>query len=194
MGDNPGLGKQEVAHLEYLLVVRDNHRRPSLRRCFEDRPPQSGCPKQPRTVMWWPRRGRSSTVHPCRSSQDRCSSRKSCMRSGRRIRPAGLVSSSDPAADAMSLHRTAIAAAVNAGVGRILYTSHQGASSDSPFLGARCHRRPPRRVRCRLDVLRNGFYAHILTVPSAGSGRPGGPHPRALQRVVEPFGHGRCPN
>ena len=50
-----------------------------------------------------------------------------------------LVSSSDPGADAVSLHRTAIEAAVAAGVGRILYTSHQGADSDSPFRPARDH-------------------------------------------------------
>ncbi|MDQ2743443.1 MAG: NmrA family NAD(P)-binding protein, partial [Chloroflexota bacterium] len=35
-----------------------------------------------------------------------------------------LVSSNDPTADAVSLHRSAIDAAVTAGVGRILYTSH----------------------------------------------------------------------
>jgi len=44
-----------------------------------------------------------------------------------------LVSSNDPGADALSLHRTAIDAAVNAGVGRILCTSHQGAALDTPF-------------------------------------------------------------
>ena len=38
-----------------------------------------------------------------------------------------LVSSSDPSADAVSLHGAAIDAAVAVGVGRILYTSHQGA-------------------------------------------------------------------
>lgn len=44
-----------------------------------------------------------------------------------------LVSSSDPGADAVGLHRAAIDAAVTAGVGRILYTSHQGAAPDTPF-------------------------------------------------------------
>ena len=37
-----------------------------------------------------------------------------------------LVSSNDPFADAVALHRAAIDAAVDVGVGRILYTSHQG--------------------------------------------------------------------
>jgi NAD(P)H dehydrogenase (quinone) len=50
-----------------------------------------------------------------------------------------LVSSNDPRADAVSLHRTAIDAAVTAGVGRILYTSHQGAALDTPFRPARDH-------------------------------------------------------
>lgn len=42
-----------------------------------------------------------------------------------------LVSSNDPTADAVRLHRTAIEAAVIAGVERILYTSHQGAALDT---------------------------------------------------------------
>src|SRR5512133_132092 len=42
-----------------------------------------------------------------------------------------LVSSSDPSAAAVGLHRTAIDAAVAAGVGRILYTSHQNATLDT---------------------------------------------------------------
>jgi uncharacterized protein YbjT (DUF2867 family) len=50
-----------------------------------------------------------------------------------------LVSSNDPGPGAVSLHRTAIDAAVAAGVGRILYTSHQGAGPDSPFRPARDH-------------------------------------------------------
>lgn len=39
----------------------------------------------------------------------------------------------------MSLHRTAIEAAVTAGVGRVLYTSHQGAALTSPFRPGRDH-------------------------------------------------------
>ena len=50
-----------------------------------------------------------------------------------------LVSSSDPGADAVSLHRSAIDAAVSARVGRILYTSHQGAALDTPFGPGRDH-------------------------------------------------------
>ena len=77
-----------------------------------------------------------------------------------------LVSSSDPAADAVSLHRAAIEAAVNAGVGRILYTSHQGASSESPFLPARDHAATEDALAesgVAWTALRNGFYAHSLT-------------------------------
>ncbi|MDQ2795771.1 MAG: NAD(P)H-binding protein [Actinomycetota bacterium] len=77
-----------------------------------------------------------------------------------------LVSSSDPAADAVSLHRAAIAAAVNAGVGRILYTSHQGAASDSPFAPARDHAATEHLLAASgvaWTSLRNGFYAHSLT-------------------------------
>ena len=77
-----------------------------------------------------------------------------------------LVSSSDPRADAVRLHRTAIDAAVAAGVGRILYTSHQGAALDTPFgPGARPRRGPSscsRRPGCAWTSLRNGFYAHSL--------------------------------
>ncbi len=76
-----------------------------------------------------------------------------------------LVSSNDPSADTVSLHRTAIEAAVAAGATRILYTSHQGAGLDSPF--------PPARVHAATEAmladsgvawisLRNGFYAHSL--------------------------------
>lgn len=50
-----------------------------------------------------------------------------------------LVSSSDPMADAVSLHQAAIDAAVAANVGRILYTSHQGAALDTPFGPGRDH-------------------------------------------------------
>jgi NAD(P)H dehydrogenase (quinone) len=77
-----------------------------------------------------------------------------------------LVSSSDPTADAVDLHRNAIDAAVAAGVGRILYTSHQGASPDTPFKPGVDHA----ATEALLDgsglpwtSLRNGFYAHSLT-------------------------------
>ena len=76
-----------------------------------------------------------------------------------------LVSSSDPSADAVSLHAAAIAAGVDAGVGRILYTSHQGASPDNPFGPARDHAATERLLAesgAAWTSLRNGFYAHTL--------------------------------
>jgi NAD(P)H dehydrogenase (quinone) len=76
-----------------------------------------------------------------------------------------LVSSSDPDADAVSLHRAAIDAAVVAGVGRILYTSHQGAALDSPFGPGRDHARTEELLEASgvpWTSLRNGFYAHSL--------------------------------
>ncbi|MDQ1181734.1 NAD(P)H-binding protein [Rhodococcus sp. SORGH_AS_0301] len=76
-----------------------------------------------------------------------------------------LVSSSDPRADAVSLHRNAIDAAVTAGVGRILYTSHQGAADDTPFGPGRDHAATERLLAgsgLPWTSLRNGFYAHSL--------------------------------
>ncbi|KIQ16047.1 NmrA family NAD(P)-binding protein [Rhodococcus sp. MEB064] len=76
-----------------------------------------------------------------------------------------LVSSSDPGADAVALHTRAIDAAVAAGVGRILYTSHQGAAADSPFRPARDHAATETALAaCGVPwtALRNGFYAHSL--------------------------------
>jgi uncharacterized protein YbjT (DUF2867 family) len=77
-----------------------------------------------------------------------------------------LVSSSDPHADAVSLHRTAIDAAVAAGVGRIFYTSHQGASPDTPFGPGRDHAATEKLLNesgIAWTSLRNGFYAHSLS-------------------------------
>jgi NAD(P)H dehydrogenase (quinone) len=76
-----------------------------------------------------------------------------------------LVSSSDPQADAVALHRTAIDAAVAAGVGRILYTSHQGAAPDTPFGPGRDHAATEKLLGesgLPWTSLRNGFYAHSL--------------------------------
>lgn len=76
-----------------------------------------------------------------------------------------LVSSSDPTADAVSLHRTAIDAAIAAGVGRILYTSHQGAAFDNPFGPGRDHAATEQLLAesgIPWTSLRNGFYAHSL--------------------------------
>ena len=77
-----------------------------------------------------------------------------------------LVSSSDPAADAVSLHRAAIDAAKVAGVGRILYTSHQGAALDTPFGPGRDHAATEQLLAdsgVAWTSLRNGFYAHSLS-------------------------------
>jgi NAD(P)H dehydrogenase (quinone) len=76
-----------------------------------------------------------------------------------------LVSSNDPSADALSLHRTAIDAAVTAGVGRILYTSHQGAAPNTPFSPGRDHFATEQLLAesgIAWTSLRNGFYAHSL--------------------------------
>lgn len=76
-----------------------------------------------------------------------------------------LVSSNDPAADAVSLHRAAIDAAVTAGVGRILYTSHQGAAPGTPFGPGRDHAATEKLLAetgIAWTSLRNGFYAHSL--------------------------------
>jgi uncharacterized protein YbjT (DUF2867 family) len=76
-----------------------------------------------------------------------------------------LVSSNDPTADAVSLHRGAIDAAVAAGVGRVLYTSHQGAAFDTPFGPGRDHAATERLLAesgIPWTSLRNGFYAHSL--------------------------------
>ncbi|GAA2153630.1 NmrA family NAD(P)-binding protein [Actinomadura napierensis] len=76
-----------------------------------------------------------------------------------------LVSSNDPSADAVALHRTAIEAAVAAGARRILYTSHQGAGLDSPFPPAGDHAATEALLAdtgIAWTSLRNGFYAHSL--------------------------------
>ncbi len=76
-----------------------------------------------------------------------------------------LVSSNDPGADAVSLHRTAIDAAVSAGVGRILYTSHQGAAAGTPFGPGRSHAATEQLLAesgVAWTSLRNGFYLHSL--------------------------------
>ncbi|MFB2597064.1 NAD(P)H-binding protein [Herbiconiux sp. P17] len=77
-----------------------------------------------------------------------------------------LVSSSDPTADAVALHRTAIDAAVEVGAGRILYTSHQGAALDTPFGPGRDHAATEQLLAdsgVAWTSLRNGFYAHSLS-------------------------------
>jgi NAD(P)H dehydrogenase (quinone) len=76
-----------------------------------------------------------------------------------------LVSSNDPHADAVALHRVGIESAVAAGARRILYTSHQGAGADSPFHPARDHAATEGLLTgsgVAWTSLRNGFYAHSL--------------------------------
>lgn len=76
-----------------------------------------------------------------------------------------LVSSSDPRADAVELHRNAIEAAIQADVGRVLYTSHQGAAADTPFGPGRDHAATEQMLEesgLAWTSLRNGFYAHSL--------------------------------
>ncbi len=76
-----------------------------------------------------------------------------------------LVSSNDPGSDAVSLHRAAIDAATTVGVGRILYTSHQGAHLDTPFGPGHDHALTERALAdsgIAWTALRNGFYLHSL--------------------------------
>jgi NAD(P)H dehydrogenase (quinone) len=76
-----------------------------------------------------------------------------------------LVSQNDPSRDGVSLHRTAIEAAVAAGAQRILYTSHQNVRADSPFAPAREHSATEALLAdsgVAWTSLRNGFYAHSL--------------------------------
>jgi len=76
-----------------------------------------------------------------------------------------LVSSSDPAADAVSLHRNAIEAATAVGVGRIVYTSHQAAAPANPFRPGQDHFATEQLLAASgipWTSLRNGFYAHSL--------------------------------
>ena len=77
-----------------------------------------------------------------------------------------MVSSSDPSADAVALHRNAVEAAVTAGVGRVVYTSHQGAAAGNPFAPGRDHAATEQLLAgsgLAWTSLRNGFYRH--TVP-----------------------------
>ncbi|MFE3460886.1 NAD(P)H-binding protein [Nocardiopsis aegyptia] len=75
-----------------------------------------------------------------------------------------LVSGNDPAADMVGLHRSAIEAAVEAGVRRILYTSQQGAVPGNPYRPSDIHI----RTEAILDdsglawtALRNGAYGPL---------------------------------
>ena len=70
--------------------------------------------------------------------------------------------------DPLAQHRAAIAAARAAGVGRIVYTSHMGASATSAFRPMHTHAATEEMLRTSglaWTALRNGFYAG--TVPMA---------------------------
>jgi NAD(P)H dehydrogenase (quinone) len=76
-----------------------------------------------------------------------------------------LVSSNEPTGDHVALHGNAIAAAQQVGVGRILYTSHQGAHPDTPFHPGVTHAATEELLAASglpWTSLRNGFYAHSL--------------------------------
>ena len=76
-----------------------------------------------------------------------------------------LVSSNDPDADAVRLHRVGIETAVAAGARRILYTSHQHTGLGSPFIPARHHAATEALLEdsgAAWTSLRNGIYAHSL--------------------------------
>lgn len=74
-----------------------------------------------------------------------------------------LIISADKLGDeALDLHRTAINAALDAGVSRVLYTSHMGARAGSPFLPADQHAETEAylaRSGLTYTSLRHGFYA-----------------------------------
>jgi uncharacterized protein YbjT (DUF2867 family) len=76
-----------------------------------------------------------------------------------------LVSSNDPTGDTMAQHGAAVRAATEVGVGRILYTSHQGARIGSPFHPADDHARTEQLLAdsgLPWTSLRNGFYLHSI--------------------------------
>ena len=73
-----------------------------------------------------------------------------------------LVSVDQVGTAATDLHRAAIRAAREAGVGRVLYTSHQGARLDSPFAAAHDHAVTEHYLAegdTVFTALRHGFYA-----------------------------------
>lgn len=75
-----------------------------------------------------------------------------------------LVSGNDPAADMVSLHRSAIEAAVEAGTRRILYTSQQGAVAGNPYRPSDIHIRTEAILGdsgVAWTALRNGAYGPL---------------------------------
>ncbi|WP_086853674.1 NmrA family NAD(P)-binding protein [Amycolatopsis kentuckyensis] len=75
-----------------------------------------------------------------------------------------VVSTDETGAEAVAHHGAAIEAARAAGAKRVLYTSHQGAASDSRFAPMVDHAETESRLEgAPFTALRNGFYA--ATVP-----------------------------
>ena len=73
-----------------------------------------------------------------------------------------LISADKLGEEALRLHHAAIAAAREAGVSRILYTSHMGARQGSPFAPADQHARTENDLAASglpFTALRHGFYA-----------------------------------
>ncbi|WP_193103684.1 SDR family oxidoreductase [Brachybacterium sp. FME24] len=95
-----------------------------------------------------------------------------------------LLVSAGESADRVQQHRTAIAAAAEAGVGHIVYTSFLGASTDAEFTLARDHGTTEQALRdsgLPWTFLRDSFYADVL-LDFAGE-----------ERVIRgPGGAGRC--
>lgn len=85
-----------------------------------------------------------------------------------------LLVSAGESADRVAQHRTAVAAAAEAGVGHLVYTSFTGASADAEFTLARDHgateyaiREAAARSGMRVTLLRDDFYLDVLR-PWAG--------------------------
>jgi NAD(P)H dehydrogenase (quinone) len=77
-----------------------------------------------------------------------------------------IVSANETGAEAVAAHRAAVDAARAAGAGRVLYTSHQGATADSLFAPMSDHAATEAYLAAAgtpFTSLRNGFYA--TTVP-----------------------------
>ncbi|MGO1227838.1 MAG: SDR family oxidoreductase [Brachybacterium sp.] len=95
-----------------------------------------------------------------------------------------LLVSAGEAEDRLAQHRTAIDAAVAAGVGHVLYTSFLGAGADAEFTLARDHGATEEMLRgsgLAWTILRDSFYADVL-LDFAGP-----------DRVIRgPGGTGRC--
>lgn len=82
-----------------------------------------------------------------------------------------IVSVNKLGAEALQQHGNAIQAAKEAGAKRILYTSHQGASSTSAFMPARNHAATEAMLRASgvpYVSLRNGFYAESALFQLSG--------------------------